>query len=583
MPRKASGVEKVSIIKERQRNGDIYVYERKTIYDPNLKYNRSLGKTLIGKIPKGCSEMVETRPKRHSKEIVSKDAFSNEGTASKKHVGMLDIVAHVAEKSGVSHQLAAAIPDDIGLRQKVQTLSWYGFATDGDTWPGILNWSKRYAGLLPYRDTPITQDMYHDVFAYLGTHEEIKQSIFLARARTMGKGELIALDSTTVCTESTRLSEGRRAPHKDGLIKNVYKIVEIYSITSRQPIAYALLPGNIPDGSTVSNALEQLEALHLKGVEIVSDNGYCSENNLLLMIKNGFRFITRIEPDTRWISPFIEEYREELSLCGEIMHCDPKFSGVTVTHQHTFSYTRQRGSEKSGLEKGDTEEVTYRLYIHIYYSSCKKADEDMKFRQKYEAVRSDLLSGAFLEKEDRTFADKYMNIRYWGERIMDIQLNRKAYAKRSRYHGFLVLIARKEKDANLALEKYRKREYVEEDIKNGKYHSGTNHPRVWTDDILDGQLLVQFLSRSMHESFESMVRVLKDTLAIPNGDAKHDTQENLRREKELKNWLRKTSLHEVLNWYDTVTETCIGRSHWKTEMSKRDILFLQKMDIKSLL
>ena len=47
MPRKASGTEKVSIIRESQANGDIYVYERKVIYDPINKYNRPLSKTLI--------------------------------------------------------------------------------------------------------------------------------------------------------------------------------------------------------------------------------------------------------------------------------------------------------------------------------------------------------------------------------------------------------------------------------------------------------------------------------------------------------------------------------------------------------
>ena len=580
MPRKASDTEKVSIIKETQSNGDIYVYERKTIYDPNLKYNRSLGKTLVGKIPKGSSEIVETRPKRR-RLPASQEKPSETVTASKRHVGMLDIVAHVAGKSGVARQLATAIPNDIGLRQKVQSLSWYSFAMDGNTWPGIFSWSTRYAGLLPYRDTPISQDMYHDVFVYLGEHEEIKQSIFSARAASMGAGELLALDSTTVWTESVNLLNGRSAPHKDGLIKNVYKIVQIYSITSRQPIAYAVIPGNIPDGSTVPNALKQLEALNLHDVEIVSDNGYCTEDNLLLMVKSGFRFITRIESDTRWISPLIEQYREELNFCGEIMHCDPKFSGVTVMQQHTFYYTRQRGSKKSGLCKGETEEITRRLYVHIYYSSSKKADEDVKFRSQYEAVRTDLLAGALLDKKDQFFAEKYMVIRRWGDRITEIQPNRKAYAKRCKYHGFLVLVARKEKDANRALEKYRAREYVEENIKNGKYHTGTNHPRVWTDDTLDGQLLIQFLAQSMHESFESMLRVLKDTLAAPNGDADHDTQENLKQEKALKNWLRKTSLHEILQWYDAIYEIRVEGKHWKTEMSRRDRLFLQKLGIKS--
>ena len=579
MPRKASGAEKVSIIREIQDNGDTYVYERKTIYDPIKRYNRSVGKTLIGKIPKGHTEMIDTRPKKRTV-VVSEDQMAEVVKASRRHVGMLDIVAHVAEKSGVAKQLHKAIPDDIGLRQKMQTLAWYEFASDGDSWPGIVNWSTRYAGLLPYRDTPISQDMYHDVFAYLGMHEEIKQTIFMIRSESMGSGELLALDSTTVWTESKQLKNGRSAPHKDKLIKNVYKIVMIYSITSRQPIAYAILPGNIPDGQTVPNVLEQLKSLTLNDVEIVSDNGYCTEDNLLLMITSGFRFITRIENDIQWISPLIDQYREELSFCGEIMHCDPKFSGVTVKQMHTFQYVRQRGSTKSGLSRGETEEITRRLYVHIYFSSTKKADEDVKFRMRYDAVYSDLYSGALLDKDDRAFADKYMKVRYWGDRITEIKPDRKAIQKRSRYHGFLVLVSRKEKDTNRALEKYRAREYVEEDIKNGKYHAGTNHPRVWTDDTLDGQMLVQFLAQSMHESFASMLRVQKDTLAVVNGDAEHDSKENLQQEKALKNWLRKTSMNGILNWFDAIQRTDVEGRRWKTEMSKRDRLFLEKLGVK---
>ncbi len=104
MPRKASGAKKVSIIREIQNNGDIYVYERKTIYDPIKRYNRSIGKTLIGKIPKGQTEMIDTRPKKKSV-VVLEDQMAKEAKVSRRHVGMLDIVAHVAEKSGVAKQL----------------------------------------------------------------------------------------------------------------------------------------------------------------------------------------------------------------------------------------------------------------------------------------------------------------------------------------------------------------------------------------------------------------------------------------------------------------------------------------------
>lgn len=365
MPRKASGVEKVRTIRVTQPNGDIYVIERKTKYDPIKKYNVTIDEHLIGKIVKGTMEIVPTRPKRKKLDA----AAASQVSASKKHVGMLDIVSHVADKSGINAEVTLATGEDNGTKQKIQTLVWYCFATDGDTWPGVFNWTVHYAGLLPYRATPISQDMYHKLFVYLGTNESIKQSIFMSRAKALGNEDLIAFDSTTIATESENLGCGRKSLHKDGLIKNVYKVVTFYSVTSRQPIAYARIPGNIPDVQTVPNALKQLQALELNNVEIVSDNGYCSEENLMLMIRQGFKFITRIQANLSWISPLIQQNREELEFGGEVMHCDPKFSGISVAVEHTFYYQRQKGSAKKGLSKVDLEEFKKKLHVFIYYST----------------------------------------------------------------------------------------------------------------------------------------------------------------------------------------------------------------------
>ncbi len=290
----------------------------------------------------------------------------------RRHVGMLDIVSHVADKSGITAEINKAVGRDRGIARKIQTLTWYAFATDGETWPGIRAWTTKYAGLLPYRDSSISQDMYHDLFVYLGYNESIKQSVFKHRAETMGDGELLALDSTTIYTESESLNVGRKAPHKDKLIKNVYKIVEIYSITSRQPIAYARIPGNISDGITVENALKQLDILDCPKVEIVADSGYSDEGNMVMMIKNSYPFIMHIPTDTKWTQPLIDEYRDKLMNGGEIIHCDPRLSGVTVMQIHDFAYERQRASKKSGLEKGDTEILSRWVYVHIYFSSLKK-------------------------------------------------------------------------------------------------------------------------------------------------------------------------------------------------------------------
>ena len=84
----SAGAEKVSIIRETQDNGDIYVHDRKTIYDPNKRYNRSTGKILIGKIPKGHTEMINTRPKKRAL-ILSADQVAYVVKASRCHIGML--------------------------------------------------------------------------------------------------------------------------------------------------------------------------------------------------------------------------------------------------------------------------------------------------------------------------------------------------------------------------------------------------------------------------------------------------------------------------------------------------------------
>lgn len=585
MPRKAQGGEKVGIIREKRANGDIYVYERLTIYDEKLHYSRPISKTLIGKILKGTTEMIDTRPKKKSAAQLAADQNGSEpvSLSSRRHVGMLDVVAHVAEKCGIRNEVFKALGDDKGAAQKILTMAWYAFATDGGTWPGLMNWCIRYSGQLPYRDNPISQDMYHDLFVKLGRNEEIKQSVFQHRAQAMGAGELLALDSTTISTESKNLNSGRMSLHKDKLIKNVYKIVEIYSITSRQPVAYAKIPGNIPDGITVENAMKQLETLGLKQPEVVADSGYCSEDNMLYMIRKGFRFIMHISSDTKWIGPLVRQHQEELHYGGEVLHCDPKFSGKTVQLEHTFEYKRQRASKKSGLEKGDKEQVTRNLYIHIYFSSLKKAEEDIRFRTMYDLIRTSLLRGAYIDKDDLAFAEKYMKIRRWGDRVMDVQMNPEAYQKKSRYHGFVVLVANREKDTNVAFEKYRAREYVEEDFKNSKYHIGCNHPRVWNDDTLDGQILVQFLAQSMHESFATMLRSLRDSLGVPNGDIEHDTNENLKQENHLKNWINKTSMNGILQWFDAIERiTADGsvKKTWRTETTKRDRMFLDKLEIK---
>ena len=83
MPAKASGEIKIRTVHQKRKNGDIYIIERQTLYDPVLKYNRVLHSRIVAKIPKGKDSPVPTRPKRKKGEKVS----NSEPSSPDRHDG----------------------------------------------------------------------------------------------------------------------------------------------------------------------------------------------------------------------------------------------------------------------------------------------------------------------------------------------------------------------------------------------------------------------------------------------------------------------------------------------------------------
>lgn len=74
--------------------------------------------------------------------------------------------------------------------------------------------------------------------------------------------------------------------------------------------------------------------------------------------------------------------------------------------------------------------------------------------------------------------------------------------------------------------------------------------------------------------------VYKKTLAIANGDMEHENSDNMNQEKALKNWLRKTYMNRILQGFDAIQRIDVDGKQWKTEMSRRGHLFLEKLGVK---
>lgn len=578
MPAKPSGEVKTKIVNVTQKNGDIYVMERQTLYDPVKKYNRVLSSRLIAKIPKGEKTPVPTRAKRpKGKKSLPK---SKKLSASRQHVGMMDIIQHIGEESGIDAAVYAST--DEGTAQKIISLARYLLATNGQTLPGIQTWQFNHP--LPYR-FGISEDVYHDLFVDIGLDETLQQNFFRERCSLLGEHDAIAYDSTTVSTYSVYQPEARYGFNKakDGL--KTIKLLTLYSIDTRQPIAFTKQAGNLPDVTAIRNALNQLSVLGVKDAEIITDNGYYSEANLSEMLQNGFDFITLVKSNISWVRPLIDEYMEELSTIFTACPYDTTTHGVKVMLKHDFEKVRKYANHKSGIERGATETFSRRIYLHIFFNASRQAEDRTAFEADMLELKALIEGGADiteLPKATQAKVKKYLSIRTWGDKVT-VSFKERACKEAYKYHGYFVLVSNKEKDCFKALEKYRKREMIEDLFQAEKQQADGSRVRVWTPDTLRGRMFVQFVELCYYEYLADKTRQLKADLREDESDELLGSEER-KLIRKLRSWIENTPLYLQLQWFDTVEEVKVSSElhnrRWNTEVTARDRLYLERLGVE---
>ena len=573
MPAKPSGEIKTKIIPVPQKNGDIYLMERRTQYDPEKKYNRILSSKLVSKIPKGEKTPVPTRPK--AAKGTKSEAKSGNLSASRVRVGMMDIVNHIGTVSGIDAAVYAST--DLGTAQKIISIARYLFASNGQTLPGIQTW--QFTHPLPYA-SGISEDVYHDLFNRIGLDESLQQNFFRERCSLLEGNDAIAYDSTTVSTYSENQIDARFGFNKahDGL--KTIKLLTLYSINSRQPIAFTKQPGNLPDVTAIENALSQLSILGVTDAEIVTDNGYYSEPNLSEMLQKGFDFVTLAKTSLKWIRPEIDKHMKELGTIHSVCPFDISTHGITVMLMHEFEKVRKYASHKTGAEKGSAETFTRRIYLHIYFNATRQSEDRVAFENDLYELKTILEGGtplSDLPESSQNKVSKYMTLRTWGSKTT-VTFKDKACQNAYKYHGYFCIVSNKEKDCFEALRKYRSRETIESFFESDKQRADGTRTRVWGSDTLRGRMFVQFVALCYYEYFSNQLRLMKPTLGLRDGDL---AQHELEVEDKLKSWMNNTPVYLQLQWFDTVEEVKISSElrskRWNTEVTERDRLYLTKL------
>lgn len=628
MARPVSGKIRTCFMRQKQDNGDIYVYERQTQYDPKVQYTRNLSYKLIGKIIKGTTEIVPTRPKRKHKDkdaaVVEPSTLQTEASSLEvsqtmplepsasatesakqvqseveesnptsftqdgsqlaelkaevspitQHVGSSEILEWIGQQSGIDEDLLTVF--DRGTANKLTTIARYWLAT-GLPLSRLETWQMTHP--TPCTECLISRSTYQKLFKELGQDEGIQHEYFRARARRCDKSDMLAIDSTTVSTYSENLNSARFGYNKDSDGLPTVKLLTAYSINSHQPIATIRQPGNIPDGSSIKNALKQLGHIFNTGdnnqfiPQIITDNGFCNEQNMALYVQNGIKFLTLIKTSIRWVHKEIEEHRDDLEKLESICPFDKSIRGLTVKVEHEFTIVTD--NDDNTIEKKN---IT--LYLHIYLDRSKSIEKEAFLSSQISDIYIDLKNGVKnFTKSAQNKIDNYIIItKDADDNIVDIKFNNEEWNKAKKDFGIFCLVSNKESDPFEALRYYRLREKIEELFSAQKRNTDGDTLRVWTDDSLKGRIFAQFISLGYwcyyNNAVKKVVARLKDEIECHKGP-------NCTLKKKLLSWLTQQSLVTILDWFDCIevfklrTQQCDITI--RTESTQRDRLFIKML------
>nr|WP_288978977.1 transposase [uncultured Blautia sp.] len=570
MPKKASGEPKVKRVERPQSNGDIYIYEVTTLYNPEKRYNEHVSSKLLGKKSPDGTEILPTRPRKAPR--------TNKTAAVRKTVGAMDILEWIGRESGIDDDILSSA--DIGTAQKVISIARFWMANPDKSVRRIEEWQISHT--LPYREG-ISEDACYSLMKDLGQDISVSQKYFQHRASHAASRASVAVDSTTISSYSEYLNDVRFGYNKDGNGLATVKMLTLFCLNDHQPIAFSRQPGNIPDVISVLNALKQLSVLGMDKPLLVLDGGFFSEDNILAFVHAHTKFLMRGQLDGKWIFPELQAIASRIERPSNAWQDSPDMYCMTRRISHQFTYERQR--TRGGVAKGSITVEEHRLYLHFILDTGKARLNTALLMKEIQHVKQQLTNGvdlSLLTKSERRNADRFLIQKTIRGRLT-VTLNDKAIIDETRYYGYFVLVSNEKMDAFRALREYRLRELTEEGFRIDKQYNDAHVTRSKTTGTLEGRFFCQFVAYGYEVFFQRELNRLKSSLAVPTGDPSHDNSETFKKEKALLNWLKGMSVAKLFDWFDAIQETTvntnIGKARWKTETIERDRLFLTKLGV----
>lgn len=390
--------------------------------------------------------------------------------------GVSYLLDQIASRTMISQDLRACFPAD---HQAIASLAYYLVSENEAPMYRFNHWARRHAH--PHGQELSSQRI-SEVFARIG-HDGITR--FMARQRKRYQdSEHLVYDITSISSYSELLRQVRYGKNKSGEPLPQLNLALVFGQSSRMPVYYRRLAGNVADVTTMRKLLRDLSDMDIARVKLVLDRGFYSARNIDALYQHRCKFVVGARKNTRFVQGHLLASRDQL---GDFSTYDAQLALHYVTTKDTWAYT-EYDAEGNPVSTGQR-----RIYVHQYYNSAQAEADKTTFFSRLAAVRDAVLSGGCSEGQ-QAMADAYLHVHTTPARGTKVTYNDTAIRQHTAGFGYFVLLSNDTADPAQALWIYRNKDVVEKAFCNLKNRLNMRRPNVSSEESLEGKIFVQYVA-----------------------------------------------------------------------------------------
>lgn len=264
-------------------NGKYYLYEVSSKWNPTLKRSQKITGKMLGKITEKDG-FVES-----SKEILRKQQIIPKNVTVKEYGVSAFIDSYLAEYKQL---LEKHFPE---YWRTIIALAFSRFVHHSPLKNVEFHYKNSFLSEM-YPDEDLSAKSLSYIIKQIGFQRDKIVDFF--REFNFADDHIL-FDGTDLISNSKKMDINKFSKTKNGTFDFVANIMFVYSINSRLPIYYRLLPGNIKDIKAFKLCLQESG---IKDAVVIADKGFYSQNNLDELRNANFNFILPLRRNNQMIS-----------------------------------------------------------------------------------------------------------------------------------------------------------------------------------------------------------------------------------------------------------------------------------------